>query len=152
MIIFLVLLCFVVISHRTILSICFRITLLTQGQSYDCPSACEATLGHIGTWIAWIYWERIIYHNKTRQNTTVCIFYGTNYISKWSLWRGILYSLTSGLIEGVRPIDHKKHRADSGHAPSRWETSLQSNAVSHWLCANLESALKTVYIVAQYTP
>ena len=26
-------------------------------------------------------------------------------------------------------------------APSQWETSFQSNAVSHWLGANLESAL-----------
>ena len=32
-------------------------------------------------------------------------------------------------------------RADSWFAPSQWETSLQSNAVSHWLGANLESAL-----------
>ena len=32
-------------------------------------------------------------------------------------------------------------RADSRLAPSQWETSLQSNAVSHWLCASLESAL-----------
>ena len=31
--------------------------------------------------------------------------------------------------------------ADSRLAPSQWETSLQSNAVSHWLGANLESAL-----------
>ena len=31
--------------------------------------------------------------------------------------------------------------ADSRPAPSQWETSLQSNAVSHWLGANLESAL-----------
>ena len=30
--------------------------------------------------------------------------------------------------------------ADSRFAPSQWETSLQSNAVSHWLGANLESA------------
>ena len=30
-------------------------------------------------------------------------------------------------------------RADSRLAPSQWETSLQSNAVSHWLGANLES-------------
>ena len=28
---------------------------------------------------------------------------------------------------------------DSRFAPSQWETSLQSNAVSHWLGANLES-------------
>ena len=33
------------------------------------------------------------------------------------------------------------HRADSKLASSQWETSLQSNAVSHWLGANLESAL-----------
>ena len=32
-------------------------------------------------------------------------------------------------------------RADPRFAPSQWETSLQSNAVSHWLGANLESAL-----------
>ena len=32
-------------------------------------------------------------------------------------------------------------RADSRLAPSQWETSLQSNAVSHWLGASLESAL-----------
>ena len=33
------------------------------------------------------------------------------------------------------------YRADSRLAPNQWETSLQSNAVSHWLGANLESAL-----------
>ena len=33
------------------------------------------------------------------------------------------------------------YRTDSWLAPSQWETSLQSSAVSHWLGANLESAL-----------
>ena len=33
------------------------------------------------------------------------------------------------------------YRADFRLAPSQWETSLQSNAVSHWLGANLDSAL-----------
>ena len=32
-------------------------------------------------------------------------------------------------------------RADSRIASSQWESSLQSNAVSHWLGTNLESAL-----------
>ena len=32
-------------------------------------------------------------------------------------------------------------RADSRLSPSQWETSLQSYAISHWLGANLESAL-----------
>ena len=35
-------------------------------------------------------------------------------------------------------------RADSRLAPSRWEPSLQSNAVSHWLGAILDSALYTI--------
>ena len=35
------------------------------------------------------------------------------------------------------------YKADSRFAPSQWETLLQSNAVSHWLCANLDSALLT---------
>ena len=33
------------------------------------------------------------------------------------------------------------YRADSRFEPSQWETLLQSNAISHWLGANLESAL-----------
>ena len=35
-------------------------------------------------------------------------------------------------------------RADSRLAPSQWETSLQSNAVSHWLGASLELALSMI--------
>ena len=34
-------------------------------------------------------------------------------------------------------------RADSRFAPTQWEMSLQSNTVSHWLGANLESAPST---------
>ena len=34
---------------------------------------------------------------------------------------------------------------DSRLAPSQWETSLQSNAVSHWLGANLESILNHMH-------
>ena len=37
------------------------------------------------------------------------------------------------------------YRADSRLAPSQWETSLQSNAVSHWLGAILVSALRILY-------
>ena len=35
-------------------------------------------------------------------------------------------------------------RANSMFVPSQWEMSVQSNAVSHWLGANLESALLLV--------
>ena len=38
-------------------------------------------------------------------------------------------------------------RADSTIVPSQWETSLQSNAVCHWLGTNLESALRYTEVV-----
>ena len=43
------------------------------------------------------------------------------------------------------------NRAISRFAPSQWETSLQSNAVSHWLDANLKSALYKLhdYLITQ---
>ena len=37
---------------------------------------------------------------------------------------------------------HFKSMNESKLAPSQWETSLQSNAVSHWLGANLEPSLQ----------
>ena len=37
--------------------------------------------------------------------------------------------------------------ADSMFAPSQWETSLQSNAVSHWLGGNIESALIVISLL-----
>ena len=36
---------------------------------------------------------------------------------------------------------HGDYRSNSRFAPSQWETSLQSNAVSHWQGANLQSTL-----------
>ena len=44
------------------------------------------------------------------------------------------------------PTTCSNSRADSRFVPSQWETSLQSNAVSHWPGANLESALE-LYII-----
>ena len=35
---------------------------------------------------------------------------------------------------GHRCQTYAKSRADSRFAPNQWETSLQSNAISHWLC------------------
>ena len=45
-----------------------------------------------------------------------------------------------GKVGQLRPYGYNS-RADSRLAPSQWEMALQSNAVSHWLGANLESAL-----------
>ena len=56
------------------------------------------------------------------------------YIIKW-------YHATKWVYVSFR-IHWHCHRADSRIAPcSQWETLLQSNAISHWLGANLESAL-----------
>ena len=52
------------------------------------------------------------------------------WLSEHLHWRQLLCSSRTGSI-----------RADSRLAPSQWDTSLQSNAISHWLGANLESAL-----------
>ena len=43
------------------------------------------------------------------------------------------------------------HRDDSRFAPNQWEMALQSNAVSHWLGANLESVLLTYGVVINPT-
>ena len=46
-----------------------------------------------------------------------------------------------------RPVWHvanltcEMHRADSRLAPNQWETSLQTNTVSHWLGVNLKPSL-----------
>ena len=49
---------------------------------------------------------------------------------------------TNTIVErlGVPPCG-KYIRADSRFAPGQWETALLCNDVSHWLGANLESAL-----------
>ena len=44
------------------------------------------------------------------------------------------------------------YRADSRLEPSQWETSLQCNAVSHWLGANWESALLLYRNTWKYSP
>ena len=56
------------------------------------------------------------------------------------------YSMTAPMLalaslSGQLAVSPTHIRADSRFALSQWETSLQSNDVSHWLGANLESAL-----------
>ena len=44
----------------------------------------------------------------------------------------------------IHPVPHQstRHSSDSRLAPSQWEMPLQRNPVSHWLGANLVSALR----------
>ena len=49
---------------------------------------------------------------------------------------------------------HRSYRADSRLAPSQWETALLCTDVSHWLVANLQSALSyicKVMVLLYYT-
>ena len=62
----------------------------------------------------------------------------SQHIEAWTKW--LPFSNKSSMMRGQYHI-----RADSRLAPSQWETSLQSNAVSHWLGANLESTLSHPY-------
>ena len=64
------LLCFVVVWYGLIIPIFFRVASLALGQSYDCPSASEATLKSIGKYVIWIHHNWWYNHNKNR-----CIFY-----------------------------------------------------------------------------
>ena len=56
----------------------------------------------------------------------------------WDFFSNVILSSSRWGIIGLQI------RADSRLAPSQWKTSLQSNAVSHWLGANLESALHII--------
>ena len=60
----------------------------------------------------------------------------------------VLPSTTNGLHVDLAD----NGRADSRLAPSQWETSLQSNALSHWLGANLKSSLNGILLCQPYFP
>ena len=59
------------------------------------------------------------------------------WISVWIIDVAQPFWTGKAVCEGERIV----YRAASKLTPSQWETSLQSNAVSHWLGTNLESAL-----------
>ena len=58
---------------------------------------------------------------------------------------GFEKSTINTFLSSVRKWKYIYIRTDSRFVPSQWETSLQSNAVSYWLGANLESALYLVF-------
>ena len=74
----------------------------------------------------------------------------TKYTSKRHIIMIIL-----ALYEGNPPVTVSvsmswRHRADSRLAPSQLETSLESNAVSHWLGVNLEWALTSSCMIVEF--
>ena len=75
------------------------------------------------------------------------IHISTKAVPLWSLQIYIwVYVFSSNIISCTDFVFCQtciNHRVDSRHAPSQWETSLQSNA-SHWLGTNIESALNQI--------
>ena len=76
----------------------------------------------------------------------ICIWFTLRLL--WRNTKCVLYSdidIVFGMVhcsaDGYNGM-FTSFRADSRFAPNQWETWLQSNAVSHWLGAYLESALK----------
>ena len=57
--------CFVAVGYKLAWTISFRVTSLELGQSYDCPSASEATLKDVGKYGTSIH-RNWLYSNKTK--------------------------------------------------------------------------------------
>ena len=83
-------------------------------------------------------------YNKQNILIRVTVAHVTRFLSYWFIHRSVDWlthwpPFWNQNIPGT-PGQHE-YRADSRLAPSEWGTLLQSSAVSHWLGANLESAL-----------
>ena len=105
-------------------------------------------------WGKYNSWDRTIYHCFQRtlgRSSTLIFFQICITLTKWQFLMQPVMS--TDRIAGkrqfkVRLVSCLCHcgsvchiRAESRFAPSQWETALLCNDVSHWLGANLESAL-----------
>ena len=115
---------------------------------YDIIDHCHHWLMHwlidwAITWTndaSWILWHKLQW-NLT--GNTIVYFHGNALemsSARWQPFCSGLKLLNVISIKSMRCIIIH-FRADSRLAPSQWETSLQSNGISHWLGVNLESAL-----------
>ena len=71
---------------------------------------------------------------------TCIVIIATGSLSRIWCWASFLLCCESNTIQTHR----YNTRADSRSAPRQWETSLQRNAVSHWLGVNLVSSLQYI--------
>ena len=126
-----------------------------------CLKTLRALLVRVGNKWSW-FWPRVsIWYNSLLNVNIVPKYSGSdlftnlyqNFIhwtSNISLTFSISSSLNNGSVWALYLLFVIMRRArfcslnilfHSRFAPSQWETSLQSNGVSHWLGANLEPAL-----------
>ena len=134
----------------------------TKGESYSSLYILDQTKSHCMLMAFWVFiiclihsmWK-IIDHLLsdilmkyqtdsffTKQNLLICFLIGDGLSTQgeyniYSISHKIctLFYMLAGYSCIITPS------ADSRLAPNQWETSLQCNAVSHWLGASLESAL-----------
>ena len=81
----------------------------------------------------------------SRMFYSVCLLAGLWSNAPWPQWPSA-GSYTSEAASGGHYTSKfsTQHRADSGLAPSQWETALLCNDISHWLRTSLESALQHI--------
>ena len=87
-----------------------------------------------GIW-AWLFGARMKQHQIWSNRKSVCM----NSVNHWVLSVDV-FLFVNTRYDNQRDVTKTCLRADPRLAPSQWETSLQSNAVSHWLGAIIESA------------
>ena len=114
-----------------------------------CLCRSKAIPWQTDVWTKWPTWCRRYCQINFRNQIFVCFEFSVNFVPKGQInsklaWVQVMAQCRTGdkpSFELMMTQFVDLHRADSRLAPSQWETSLQSNAVSHWLGANLESAL-----------
>ena len=108
----------------------------------------------VNWWSTGIYWEdqsHVLWSwdGETLQDWWVIYlasFFNTLLLTSWTQTKWITFSNTILPVMVLCGYPNQL-RADCRLVPSQWETSLQSNAVSHWLGANLESVLQLPWLL-----
>ena len=92
----------------------------------------------------WRYIILVKYYTMHIHLADSFLIWGPTSITSLPPWKPDMECLISVHISSLTDIS--SFSSSQGHykfAPSQWETSVQSNAVSQWLGANLESALSS---------
>ena len=123
-------------ANINILTICIEIYWSISYTSFHNPRFLFTLIHNL----PWILFTLGVYISQGKE-VVLFITYVIRYV-----W----YNQTSLHAQPVIDLDlvaigWRHYRAVPRFAPSQWETSLQSMAVSHWLGANLESALHYIW-------
>ena len=65
-------------------------------------------------------------------------------VNEFPTQRPVIYARINRWVNNHETGDLKRHRIHYNINVMQWETVLLCNDISHWLCASLESALKSI--------